>query len=222
MRALALSLTVLLCAFDAGAAEKVYRNVSGTLTEIPQREAGHRYRMFSGPDGQPAYLEFTPAEETTRDTEEALPPPPFLGPGRVVAQRAGQVVPNNVGTAYDYTSEVVDNANFHDNATNPDRITIPVSQAGVYDVRVEVRFNEASAAAGCTANTGDRLAQIRIAGAAAATTRVRASTASDTEFQVSASDRDLNVGDVIRVFVAHSCGGTMQVDSRVAVHRNVN
>lgn len=221
MRRVVLSLLaalVLACpAYAAG--EKVYRLVAGELTEIPAREAGHRYRMALGPDGAPAYIEFTAAEETARDAEAALPPPPFSGLGRVIAQRANQVIPNNAGTAIDYTNEVRDIGAYHDNVTNPDRITIGAAQAGVFDIRAGVRFNEAGAAGGCTANTGDRVVQIRAGGSAVATMRVRAATTGDTELVIPASDQELVAGDVIRVFVLQTCGGTLPVDSRVSVRR---
>lgn len=221
---LVLCAALLLAAGSAQAeGETIYRDVSGTLTVIPSRVVGKRYRMFIGPLNVPAYLEYTAAEETARDAEDALPLPPISGGGRCIAQRAGQVIPNNAGTGVDYTSEVRDIAGFHDNATNPDRFIVPVRQDGLYDLKVGVRFNEASAAAGCTANTGDRLVQLRkgLGGGstALATVRTRASAASDTELTLSAPDEELVAGDVVRVFVAHSCGGTLTVDSRVSIRR---
>lgn len=216
-----LVVAVLLCALApfASAAEKIYRLVGGVPTEIGQRDVAHRYRMFTGPDGAPAYLELTTAEETARTTEEALPPPPFAGLGRFVAQRAGQPFATNTPNAIDYTSELRDNASFHDTAVNPDRVVIPAAQAGVYDVTVGVRFNESTAAGGCTANAGDRLVQIRVSGTPVATMRVRAPAAGDTELVLPAGDQDLSVGDIVRVFAVQTCGGTMTVDSRIAVRR---
>lgn len=208
---------VLLCAAPAQA-QKIYRFDGPTLVEIPARDPARRYRMATGPEGVPAYFELTPAEEAARAAEEALPPPPFSGLGRVIATRTDQVIPNNVGTAVDYTTEVRDIGAYHGPA-NPDRFVVGPAQGGVFDIRVGVRFDEASAAAGCVANTGLRLVQLRAAGQPVATMRMAASPSGDTEVVVPASDQELNPGDIVRVFVAHNCGGTMEIDSRISMRR---
>lgn len=53
------------------AAEKCYRLVSGKLVKVAKRDPAKRYAMVLGPDGEPAYREYTAEENARRDDEEA-------------------------------------------------------------------------------------------------------------------------------------------------------
>lgn len=200
-------------------AEKIYRLVNGSPVEIEARDPSRRYRMLRI-EGAPAYLELTDAEETARDAEEAAPPPPFTGLGRCACTRTGQVIPNANPTAISFDAVVRDVGGYYSEST-PDRITVGPRQGGRFAVVVGVRFNESTAAAGGTANAGDRAVQVRVNGQAPPghTSRQRAAASGDTELTVQVPAPDLAAGDVIRVFVAHNCGGTMAVDARIALER---
>lgn len=198
------------------AGEKIYRVVLGGLTEIPARVGGRRYGIRTVA-GEPAYVEFTDAEEADRAAEEAAPPEPFGGFGRCRASRSGQSVATATATAIQFDTEQVDNAAYHSTSANTDRFTVPPRQAGPHDVRVSVRFDEASAGAG--ANAGDRVVQVRVGGQAVATVRVRAAAAGDTELALSPPDVELAVGDIVRAGVLQTSGGAMNVDARISLRR---
>lgn len=197
-------------------AEKVY---TSALVEISQRDPAKRYKYKTHPTTlESAYIEFSAAEETARSTEEALPPPPFSGLGRCTATRVGQVIPNNTPTPVQFTTEVADIGSYHDNVTNPDRFTVGVAQAGVFDVKVYLKYNESTAAGGGVANAGDRGLQIRVGGASAVAQRQRAAASGDTEL-TAATELELAAGDIVRVGAVHNNGGTVQVDARISLRR---
>ena len=56
--------------------------------------------------------------------------PAFVG--CVITSASNLTVANNTTTFVEYTSEIIDTDAFHDNSTNPERITIPVGKAGKY------------------------------------------------------------------------------------------
>jgi hypothetical protein len=198
-------------------AEKIYHFVGPDLVEIPSRDPGHRYR-YTVVLGENAYVEFTSAEETARTAEEALPPPPFSGFGRCLASRTGQVIANNTATPIDFDTETRDIGGYHNPASNPDRFTIPVLQAGLYSITCYARFNESTAGAGGTANSGDRGLQIRQGASPVVSVRQRASATSNTEV-VASAELEFAEGDVIRAGVLQNCGGTMSVDARFTLRR---
>lgn len=197
-------------------AEKVYKFVGGALTEIATRDPAHRYR-YTTVSGANAYVEFTDAEETARTAEEALPVI-YPGPGRVVATRASQSLANNTATPIDFDTEVIDLGDYHSTGVNPDRFTVPATQAGLYAIAAHLKFSESSAAGGGVANAGDRGAQIRQGGAPLVSQRQRASAASDTEITISC-EVDLAAGDVVRIGAVQNCGGTMNVAARMTMRR---
>lgn len=200
-------------------AERIFKFVSSTLTEIGSRDPARRYKYVRHPTlAENIYLEFTTAEETARDTEEAQPSQPFSGFGRAAATRTSFSIANNTATAVPFTSEIYDNALFHDTATNTDRFTIPESQAGLYDLKAHVKFNESTVGLGGVVNVGDRSVQIRVGASPIVSTRQRASAASDTEVTL-AADLVLSVGDIVRVGVLQNSGGTMDVDVRFSLRR---
>lgn len=198
--------------------ERIFRFVGAVLEELVQRNPARRYKFRSHPDipTELIYLEFTDAEEAARDAEEALPPPPFSGFGRAVATRANQVIPNNAATLIQFAT--VNQRGIYWVAGQPAAFTVPAPQAGIYDVKIGCRFNEATPGAGGTANTGDRALQIRVNGAPVATLRQRASAAGDTEL-VATADLELVVGDIIRAGVLQNCGGTLPLDVRMTFRR---
>lgn len=51
--------------------EKIYRMVNGEPAEIGARDPARRYRYRQGPGGENAYIEFTAAEDSRRDADEA-------------------------------------------------------------------------------------------------------------------------------------------------------
>lgn len=200
-------------------AERIFKpDGAGGFILLTVRDPAHRYRYTTHPiDRDNIYLEFTSAEETARDTEDALPPPPYSGFGRCLATLTGQVIPNATATAFLFTNEIRDVGNFHNNV-NQDRFTIPVAQAGLYTVTCWCRFNESTVGAGGTANAGDRVLQIRQGGAALVSVRQRAAAASDTEC-VASAEIEFAEGDIIRAGVFQNSGGTMNVDARFTLRR---
>lgn len=202
------------------AGERVFRYVNDVLEELAQRNPARRYKYRPHPDipTELIYLEFTDAEEAARDAEEALPPPPFSGFGRCVAVRANQVIPNNTATAVSFGNAPRDIGDYFNEAT-PDRFTVGPAQGGAFDVKVGVRFNEASVGPGGAANAGDRVVQLRIGGSPVATARQRAAASGDTEIVFTAPEPEAAAGDLIRIFVAQNCGGTMSIDARVVIRR---
>jgi hypothetical protein len=202
------------------ATERIFKlDAQGGFVLLSARDPLRRYRYKTHPaDGDNIYVEFTDAEEADRTAEEALPPPPFAGPGRCVATRTGQVIPGAAATPIGFDTELFDNAAFHDTATNSDRFIIPPRQAGTFAITAQVRFAESSAAGGGTANAGDRVMQIRVAGAAITSVRQRASSAGDTELAAT-TEVDLAAGDVVRLGVFQNCGGTLPVDARISIRR---
>lgn len=198
------------------AGEKFYRIVGGQPVEIPERDPARRY-WYRRILGENAYLEMTAAEESARTAEESTPRA-YAGIGRCRASRTGQSVPTATATAIQFDTEQLDNANYHSTSVNPDRFTISPKQAGVYDVRVVVRFDEGSA--GANANTGDRVVQIRVGAQPAVTDRRRAAAGGDTEVALVA-DVELAAGDVVRAGVLQTSGAAMTVDARISLLRRV-
>lgn len=200
-------------------AERIFKNVGGTLTLIASRDPAKRYKYTTHPvDKDSIYLEFTAAEETARTTEEAIPPPPFSGLGRCIATRAGQSIPNSTATAVLFTTEVTDVGDYHDPVTNADRFTVGAAQGGVFDVKAHLRYNESTAAGGGTANSGDRGLQIRLGANPVVTQRQRASSSGDTEL-IATTELELVAGDIVRVGSLHNNGGTVTVDARFSIRR---
>lgn len=145
---------------------------------------------------------------------------------RARAFRDGFNIANDTLTAVDLTSEDFDIAttgDWHDNVTNPDRMTTPTGGAGVYIVMGHVRFDESSAAGGGTANAGDvREAVITLGGVAtdrgheAVLPVGNVGGAEDTHLNVF-DILDLVATDIIRVAARQDCGGTMNVDAELAL-----
>ncbi len=101
---------------------------------------------------------------------------------------------------------------------NPDRFTVPLRQAGTYDIKVYAKFLESTVGAGGTANAGDRVLQVRVGATPIVSVRQRASAASDTEL-IAVAELDLAVGDILRAGVFQNSGGSMNVDARISLRR---
>lgn len=131
-------------------------------------------------------------------------------------QIATFAVPTATGTAVPWDNELVDPLNMH-GAVNPDRIVLP--ETGWYYALGGVRFLEASAGVGGTANTGMRAAQLRIGAAnVVATSRHAPAPADNSEFPVSDYFQAV-AGDILRMFVEQRCGGSMNCAARITVGR---
>ena len=75
-----------------------------------------------------------------RDAEVAAAYQPLSVVGAKVTRTAVQSIPNNAETDISWTSETFDSEAFHDNSTNPQRLTIPTGKGGIYVVAFVGRF----------------------------------------------------------------------------------
>lgn len=134
--------------------------------------------------------------------------------GRCAAYAVTFSVANNTITAVNLTAERHDVGGYHDNATNPDRITVPTGHGGHFSIRGHVVFDESTS--GGTPNAGDRGVEITINGTVAAQARVPAVGAGDTALAVAVS-RDLVATDIVRITAFQDSGGSMNVAAELSV-----
>jgi hypothetical protein len=134
--------------------------------------------------------------------------------GRCAAYAVTFSVANNTITAVNLTAERHDVGGYHDNATNPDRITVPTGHGGHFSLRGHVVFDESTS--GGTPNAGDRGVEITINGTVAAQARVPAVGAGDTALAVAVS-RDLVATDIVRITAFQDSGGSMNVAAELSV-----
>lgn len=143
---------------------------------------------------------------------EALPAIEELRP-RIVRARcrlqiASFAVASATGTAVPWDTELVDPLNMH-GAVNPDRIVIP--ETDWYYAFGGARFPSNA--------TGYRAAQLRIGAATiVAETCVPAASGRDTVFPVG-DYFQANAGDILRMFVEHSAGVSLNVGARLTLGR---
>lgn len=135
--------------------------------------------------------------------------------GRSSATRATFNIANNAITAVDLTTEQYDVGAYHDNGTNPDRMTVPAGGDfdGNYSVKGTVTFDESTSA---TPNVGDRGVQITLNGGVVAESRWDAAIAGDSA-GCPAIDLDLVAGDIVRVTAFQDSGNTMDVAARLTL-----
>jgi len=60
--------------------------------------------------------------------------------GAMAFRASGQTLTNNTQTTMNFTSEQYDTNGFHDNSTNPNRLTIPAGKTGYYLVNLFIAF----------------------------------------------------------------------------------
>ncbi len=135
--------------------------------------------------------------------------------GRASASRATFNIANNAITAVDLTTEQYDVGAYHDNSTNPDRMTVPAGGDfdGNYSVKGTVTFDESTSA---TPNVGDRGVQITLNGAVVAESRWDSAIAGDNA-GAPAIDLDLVAADIVRVTAFQDSGNTMDVGARLTL-----
>lgn len=136
--------------------------------------------------------------------------------GRASATKATLSLTNNTVTAIGLDTEQFDQGAIHDTVTNNDRMTIPTGFGGVYTISGYVEYLESSAGGGGTANTGQRGTEITVNGTTIVGTRTNAAGAGDTRQIVNATVV-LAATDIVRVTGFQNCGGTMNVNARLAI-----
>ena len=123
-----------------------------------------------------------------------------------------QSIPNATATALTFNAEEADTDAFHDNGTNPSRLTIPTGQGGVYLVTAFAYFG--------INGTGNRFLWLRVNGSA-----VRGGGASeeghltrDTRLGLAAI-LVLAAGDYIEAFVQQDTGGAFNAGDAAAAEK---
>jgi hypothetical protein len=156
------------------------------------------------------------------------PPPPIVtarpttASARVRVQRnAAQAVPSGTLTGMIFDTIVSDPTEMADPGA-PDRITVP--EAGVYLVIGSVRFQDDAVTVPCLTGVGTRELQLRVGASGAGTLIVAHRVApsltgsTPTEFQV-VDELELAAGDVVRLGIQHTCGGSMNIRGRLSLRR---
>ncbi len=227
-------LLALLFAGSAAQAQKIYRfDAGGNLVQIAERDPARRYRLVTGPENVPAYFELRPSDEAEVDALAAIPPLPYSGNGRVVAERLASsplqvpsgLPPGTQATPIDYTTIRRDRGGYHRPA-NPDRFTVGPAQGGVFLSTLQVTFIESTPGVGCTANSGERRVDVRIGTAgqgggqqSIARARLQAAASGDTDVFLPIPELELAAGEFLRVLVSQNCGGPLPISSRFTLRR---
>lgn len=107
-------------------------------------------------------------------------------------------------TAIPFTAEDWDSDAFHDNSTNPSRITIPTGYQGKYEVNAGIAFASNS--------TGRRTLIVRLNGSTSIVRDNRAAPASGDASITVATKLSLSAGDYIEVLAYHEAGVDLALD----------
>lgn len=124
------------------------------------------------------------------------------GPTWAIYRGPTQSIPNNTWTNMSYTSEDTDTDNMHDNATNPDRVTI--SKAGLYALATKGSFVPNA--------TGQRAARMTRNGTVINGSSVivnNSGAANDTSIVVPTLYLQCAVGDILRAQVWQQSGAAL-------------
>lgn len=122
--------------------------------------------------------------------------------GAKVIRTTDQTISNNTATAISFDSEIFDTDNYHDNSTNPTRLTVP--RAGYYRATAIVRMADGS-------NTTDFYLTISKNGSQlASVTSAKSTVFNDNRAELSAIFQ-LAAGDYLEAGVYQSAGGNRTV-----------
>jgi len=124
--------------------------------------------------------------------------------GCVIKNASDLTVANNTTTFVEWTSEIIDTDGFHDNTTNPDRITIPVGKAGKYLVTYSCPF--ASNATGYRSSVLFKNAGVNVP----ATSNDGAGSSASSTFNLFTTIASYAEGDYLRIRVYQNSGGNLQ------------
>lgn len=115
---------------------------------------------------------------------------------------AAQTIPNSIATNVAFDLETFDTANMHDNVTNPDRLTAPIS--GLYLVNGHVHWD--------SNNAGIRTTLIRVNGVTMSEFRASPPASAFDSFTQTATDVvSLSAGDVVNIMVWQNSGGSVDL-----------
>lgn len=128
---------------------------------------------------------------------------PFSG-ARVYKSAAVQSIPNSSYTAVTFDAESFDSAAFHDNSTNPSRLTIPAGKAGKYFINAALNYAGAA--------TGGRYAVIYKNGAREIQAEGTNEGSLRTTVAVSAM-LDLVATDYIEIYAYQDSGGALNIQN---------
>ena len=134
--------------------------------------------------------------------------------GRASATNAAFTLGTGAATAVNLTAEQYDVGAYHDNAVNPDRMTVPAGHGGLFQVAATVLFDESTSAG--TPNLGDRGIAITVNGTPIPGSRTQAAAAGDTELSTGI-DVALVATDIVRVTAFQDSGGDMTISARLTV-----
>lgn len=129
----------------------------------------------------------------------------FVG---VKAKRSSsQAITTATVTNVQFNAEDFDTDTFHDNTTNPDRITIPVGKAGKYSVSYGIQFANNA--------TGLRSTKITVNGNDGPYASMRSHTpaSGDQHSHNGTCIIDLSEGDIVRVTAYHTVGSDLNVQT---------
>lgn len=130
---------------------------------------------------------------------------------RVTLITTAQSIPNNSVEEVEWNNEQSDAFGFHDNSTNPERLTVPSGCGGVYVISAAMEF------------------AFNVSGRRAMLIRKNGNTVGQQEWQANSNDKtymsisaiiDLDAGDYITIGVFQSSGGSLDTGS-LPSHNNV-
>lgn len=127
--------------------------------------------------------------------------------GASAIRTTNQTISNSTATALSFDAELFDTDGFHDNSTNPTRMTIPAGLGGKYLLWSEAEW---------TGNTtGERLSYFQKNGVATAFGLVRETPGNTSDHDISMSYiMDLSAGDYVEAIYQQSSGGNLAIQTR--------
>lgn len=151
---------------------------------------------------------YVPASDTDIDANQitdrrmvlgAVAPAPFVGAR--VYRSSGQTIPDSTTTVISFANETEDSDGFHDNATNPSRLTVPSGKAGVYLVTGTLAW--------AVNSTGERIVRITKNGTAVQEVLWRGDSGTNGQYMQITALVDLGVGDYVELDGSQNSGGDL-------------
>jgi hypothetical protein len=123
--------------------------------------------------------------------------------GCVTRRTSNQSIPNTTETAVSFTSEDFDSDAYHDNSTNPSRITIPSALGGTYWVYAGIKFDGNA--------TGVRYIGIQKNGSGTNLARVDQDGTTQDQSLFVGQTMQLSASDYLEIYAYQSSGGALNI-----------
>lgn len=190
---------------DSNAIQNAIVDAKGDL--IAASAADTPARLAVGTNGQ--VLKANSAAATGLEWGSAIP----TGVGCSLYRATDQAVSNATETGISWNTELYDTNSFHDNSTNPTRMTIPTGYGGKYLLTASIAYDNNA--------VGQRVAYIHVNNTLAFLSVIANLSATIDTYNTFSYVMNLSAGDYVETRVYQDSGGSLNILGGVQYYSNV-